>query len=101
MTSVNSAQFGEICTGVWRDRVAVLKGRGFLSGEAALVRAVYWRLYKVGLKPTASAENYGSLGSISGYQLGVSCLLELNARPRFDGAPFLKDLLQRYRNEIA
>jgi len=37
--TINSAQFQEICNGVWRDRAVLLKGRGFLSGEAALMRA--------------------------------------------------------------
>ncbi len=28
-------------------------------------------------------------------------MLELNARPHFDGAPFLKELVERYQNEVA
>jgi hypothetical protein len=98
--TINSEQFQEICNGVWRDRTTVVKGRGFLTGEAALMRAVYWRLSKTGIKPILSEENYGSPRTISAYQLGVGCLLEVHGRPRFDGVPFLKDLLQRYKNEL-
>ncbi len=100
MTTINSEQFGEICNGVWRDRAAVLKGRGLLSGEAALWRAVFWRLCKSGVKPTNSAENYGSKPTILSYQLVVGSMLELHARPIFDGAPILKELVENYQNEI-
>ena len=78
----------------------LLKGRGFLSGEAALMRAVYWRLSKTGIKLILSAENYGSPRTTSSYELGVSCLLEVHGRPRFDGTQYLNDLVQRYRNEM-
>lgn len=98
--TINSDQFHEICDGVWRDRAKLLKGRGFLSGEAALMRAVYWRLYKAGIKPILSADNYGSPRAASSYELGVNCLLEVHGRPRFDGSQDLNDLVQRYRNEL-
>lgn len=97
---INSEQFQEICNGVWRDRVNVLKGRGLLSGEAALIRAVYWRLSKVGVRHTLAADNYGSPTAASSYELGVTCLLEVYGRPHFDGAHFLKDLAGRYKNEL-
>ena len=100
MTAINSKQFREICDGVWRDRTPLVRGRGFLSGEAALVRAVYWRLCKTGVKPAVSAENYVSPQAISAYQLGVSCLLELNGHPHFDCVPFLEQLIARYQNEV-
>jgi hypothetical protein len=100
MTTINSGQFREICNGVWRDRAAVLTGRGLLSGEATLVRAVFWRLCKAGVKPTGSAENYGSKPTILAYQLVVGRMLEVNARPPFDGAPILKELVERYQNEV-
>ena len=100
MTTINSGQFGEICNGVGRDRAAVLRGRGFLSGEAALVRAVYWRLWKAGVKPANSAENYNSKPTILTYQLVVRSMLEVSARPLFDGAPILKELVERYQNEV-
>lgn len=100
MTTINSEQFGEICDGVWRDRAAVLRGRGLLSGEATLVRAVFWRLCKAGVKPAGSAENYGSKPTVLSYQSVVGSMLELSARPPFDGAPILKELVERYQNEI-
>lgn len=98
--TINLEQFQEICNGVWRDRVMVLKGRGFLSGDAALMRAVYWRLSKAGIKAILSAENYGSARTVASYELAVSCLLEVHGRPRFDGAQYLKKLLQLYKNEL-
>jgi hypothetical protein len=100
LATISSEKFLEICNGVWCDRAAIVRGRGFLSEEAALVRAVYWRLCKFGGTPTVSAENYGSLQTVSAYQLGVSCLLELNGRPCFDGAPYLQELVDRYKNEL-
>jgi hypothetical protein len=99
MTTINSEQFGEICNGVWRDRAAVLRGRGLLSGEATLVRAVFWRLCKAGVKPANSAENYGSKPTILSYQSVVASMLDLSARPPFDGAPILKELVERYQKE--
>ena len=98
--TINSEQFQEICNGVWCDRSAVLEGRGFLSGEAALMRAVYWRLSKTGIKQIISAENYSSPRTVSSYQLGVSCLLEVHARPRFNSAQFLTELVRHYKNEL-
>lgn len=100
MSTINSEQFGEICNGVWRDRAAVLSGRGLLSGEATLVRAVFWRLCKAGVNSTGSAESYSSQPTVHAYQLVVGRMLEVNARPAFDGAPILKELLDRYQNEV-
>jgi hypothetical protein len=98
--TIDSKQFQEICNEVWRDRALVVQHRGFLTGEAALLRAVYWRLSKIGLKQIFAAENYGSPHSASSYELGVSCLLEVHGRPHFNGAPFLKTLVQRYKDEL-
>ena len=98
--TISSEQFQEICNGVWRDRSMLLKSRGFLCGEAALMRAVYWRLSKAGIKPILSAEDYGSPRTASSYELGVSCLLEVHGRPRFNGTQYLHDLVQRYKNEL-
>jgi hypothetical protein len=100
MTTINSEQFGEICNGVWRDRAVVTRGRGLLSGEAALVRAVFWRLCKAGVKPDGYAESHGSKPTILAYQSVVVRMLEVNARPAFDGAPILRELVERYQNEI-
>jgi len=98
--TINSKQFQEICNGVWRDRALLLRGRGFLSGEAALMRAVYWRLSKTAIKPILSAENYGSPHTASSYQLGVRCMLEIHGCPRFDGTQYLNVLLQHYKKEL-
>jgi hypothetical protein len=100
MTTINSEQFGEICNAVWRDRAAILIGRGSMSGEATLVRAVFWRLCKVGLKARGLAQNDSSQAEIVAYQSGVHRILEANARPAFDYAPILSELVNRYQTEI-
>src|SRR5436189_417582 len=100
MTTINSEQFGEICEAVWRDRASVLRGRGSLSGEATLVRAVFWRLCKAGIKTRGCAENDSSKPELLGYQLVVGRMLEANGRPAFDCAPILGKLVQRYGNEV-
>jgi len=98
--SINSDQVQEICNGVWRDRAMLLQGRGFLNGDAALMRAVYWRLSKAGIKVTVSAENYGSAQTLSSYEVAVNGLLEIHGRPRFDAARYLNELVQLYNNEL-
>src|SRR4030095_12329651 len=98
--TVNLEQFQELCSGVWRDRATIIKGRGFLSGEAALLRAVYWRLSKTGVKAILSAENYGTPRSVDSYQLAVNCMLEMHGHPRFNGAGYLAELIQRYKNDL-
>jgi len=101
MTTINSEQFGEICNAVWRDRAAILRGRGILSGEATLVRAVFWRLCKAGVKTKGCAENDSSKAAILGYQSVVGRMLEANGRPAFDSGPILNELVERYTNEAA
>ncbi len=101
MTTINSEQFGEICDAVWRDRAAVLRGRGSLSGEATLVRAVFWRLCKAGIKSKGCAENDGAKPEILAYQLIVDNMLKANSRPAFDSAPILNELLDRYQGEVS
>ena len=98
--TISAEQFQAICNGVWRDRAVLLKGRGFLSGEAALLRAVYWRLSKAGIRPILSPENYGSPHAASSYELGVSCLLEVNGGAHFNGMQYLNELVQRYTDEL-
>ena len=71
-----------------------------MTGEATQVRAVFWRLCKAGVNSTASAENYSSQPTVLAYQVVVGRMLEVNARPAFDGAPILKELLDRYQNEV-
>ena len=100
MTTINSEQFGEICNAVWRDREAVLRGRGSLSGEATLVRAVFWRLCKAGVSTKGSADNDVSKPAILAYESVVSRILKASGRPAFDGAHILKELTERYTNEV-
>ena len=101
MTTINSDQFGEICNAVWRDRAAVLRGCGSLSGEATLVRAVFWRLCNAGVKTKGCSENDGSKPTILAYQLLVGRMLETGGRPAFDSGPILKELVERYANEVS
>jgi hypothetical protein len=72
MDILASKRFRQICDGVWRDRAQILTGRGILSGEAALVRAAYWRLCKAGGTPGQSSDDY---------------------------TPFLNELVRQYRDE--
>jgi hypothetical protein len=74
MSLMDSKKVQQICDDVWRDRAAILTDRGVLSGEAALVRAVYWRLCKMGDRPTQSSDDY---------------------------APFIEELVRQYRDEAA
>lgn len=71
---MTSEMIKRICDGVWRDRAAILSGRGDLSGEDALVGAVYWRLCKAGRKPGESIA---------------------------DCAPFLREIVRQYRAEVS
>lgn len=96
--TISSDRFGEICEQVWRNRKAVVNGRSFLSPEAALARAVYWRLCKAGVTPTDRGTD-DNLDTFATYQLAVRCVLELSANPPFDSAPFLNKLVERYRDE--
>lgn len=99
MSVINSEEFERICDGVWRDRADVLMGRGILSGEAALVRAVYWRLCKAGGKPGKSIEGSDTAHLFLIYRQLVGGTLTQYAHPHFDGAPFLEELVRRYRDE--
>jgi hypothetical protein len=99
MTSINAEQFEEICDFVWNYRASILRGRGSLSGEATLVRAVFWRLCKSGIEAKGCADNDGSKPPFDAYQLVVRGMLEVNGRPPFDGAPILKALIDRYQHE--
>ena len=100
MTTINTERLEAVCNEVWRDRSAVFDGRGFLSFQAALARAVYWRLRKTTASRIDISENYIASQTFSTYCLAVNCLLELNARPPFDSAPFLQDLIQRCEDEV-
>lgn len=74
MNVMNPERVQAVCDDVWRDRDAILADRGVLSGEDALVRAVYWRLCKTGDGPARSSDDYD---------------------------PFLKELVRKYREEVA
>ena len=99
MGAITSKRFGHICDGVWRDRVAILTGRGILSGEAALLRAVYWRLCKAGAAPCKNIDDYDTEHTLRTYQLVVRSLLAQHAPTHFDGAPFLEEFVRRYGDE--
>jgi hypothetical protein len=100
MTTIDAKQFQDICDRVWIERAMVLRGRGRLSGEATLVRAVFWRLCKAGLKSRGCADHDASEPAILAYQLVVNKMLETNARPAFNGKLILNDLVARYQNEV-
>jgi hypothetical protein len=100
MSTIDTEKLEAVCSEVWRDRSAVLEGRGFLSLQAALARAVYWRLCKTTASRIDSSENYVASQTFSTYYMAVNCLLQLNGRPPFDSAPFLEDLIQRCEAEV-
>ena len=100
-TTIDATQFREICDRVWTERAMVLRGRGQLSGEATLIRAVFWRLCKAGIKSQGCAGNDGSNPPILAYQLVVNMMLKTGSRPVFDGEPILNELVERYQNELA
>lgn len=99
MTTIDAKQFREICDRVWVERAMVLRGRGQLSGEATLVRAVFWRLCKAGIKSRGCAESDDSKPAILAYQQVVSRMLKTSSRPAFEGEPILNELVERYQNE--
>ena len=100
-STINATQFGEICGRVWIDRASLLKGKGKLSGEATLVRAVFWRLCKAGIKTRGCVDADGTKPALLGYQLIVLEMLKTSSRPPFDGAPMLDALIDRYQKEAA
>jgi len=61
MSTISAEGFKQICDGVWNDRAAILFRRGELSGEDALVQALYWRLRKAGDEPEWSLNYYAPL----------------------------------------
>ena len=96
---VASDKFKRVCDQVWRDREAILTGRGCLTGEAALMRAVYWRLCKAwgGVSTCEDGSHAGQ--TLFTYQRLVSILLTQNAGPHYDGLPLLNKLVRQYREE--
>jgi hypothetical protein len=101
MSTINAQQFEIICDRVWTDRESVLRGSGKLSGEAALVRAVFWRLCKAGVNTKGCADTNGSAPALLAYQLVIVQMLKASSRPAFDGSSILNSLIHRYQNEAA
>jgi len=101
VTTIDVKQFEEICERVWSDRATVLKGGGELSGDATLVRAVFWRLCKAGIKAKGCVYTDGSAPPLLAYQLVVVRMLNRSGHPAFDSEPILKDLVERYQNEVS
>ncbi|MDT4955099.1 MAG: hypothetical protein QOH63_3134 [Acidobacteriota bacterium] len=100
MGAMNSEKFEKICDGVWRDRAAILTGCDNLRGEAALMRAVYWRLCNAGGTPGKDIVDSDPEHMLLIYQRLVGGTLTQCSRPRFDSAPFLKELVRRYMLEV-
>ena len=71
-SNITTEKIRQVCDGVWRDRASILETKGATSGEEALVGAAYWRLCKAGRSPGQSLS---------------------------DCAPFLRELMRRYRAE--
>jgi hypothetical protein len=101
MCEMDAEEFAKLCNGVWRDRLAILHRRGILSGETALVRAVYWRLRKSGAEPGCDSQAAEAAPTGSAYDLEVLRLLAQYADPSFAGGPILKELLERYAAEAS
>ena len=72
VTDVSEEKIKQVCDGVWRDRATILETKGVTSGEEALVGAAYWRLCNAGRTPGSSIA---------------------------DCAPYLRELIRRYRAE--
>jgi hypothetical protein len=70
--AASSENCRQVCAEVWRDRASIIEGRGDLSAEGALLRAVYWRLCKIGAEPGQGLSE----------------------------TPLLKDLIGQYREEV-
>lgn len=94
-----SEQFRRVCDGVWRDREAILTGRGGMSGEVALMRAVYWRLCKTWGAPERSTGDCHTGYMLLNYQRLVNIMLTQYAGSHFDGVSLLDELVRQYREE--
>ena len=98
-STINEKQFGQICDRVWVDRASLLRGSGRLSGEATLLRAVFWRLCNAGIKTKGCAETDSSVPALLAYQSVVTQMLKASSRPSFDSAPILDALIVRFQTE--
>ena len=99
MSIITPEKFKRICDGVWRDRDAILTRHGGLSCEAALVRAVYWRLCKSWAESGKSIDDCYTGNMLLVYRQLVGDMLTQHAGPHFDGAPLLDELIRQYREE--
>jgi hypothetical protein len=99
MSANKSERFKRICDGVWRDRDAILTRRGGLSGEAALVRAVYWRLCNAWGEPSQMTDAGHGGHTLPSYERLVSIMLTQHTGQHFDGVPLLNELVRQYRDE--
>ena len=99
MGSDKSEKFKRVCDGVWRDRDAILSRRGRLSGEAALMRAVYWRLCKAWGGSGQGTDGCYTEQILLDYRRLVSIMLTQHAGPHVDAAPLLNNLVSQYREE--
>ena len=99
MSTINSTRFEQICDGVWRDRDTILSGRGILSNEVAMLRAVYWRLCNAGVGQGQSVRDCDEEQMLTVYPRLVVSILTQKADPPFDGAPYLEELVNRSLEE--
>ena len=97
--TISAEQFNEICDRVWSERAVLLRGSGTLSGEATLVRAVFWRLCKAGIETRECGDINGSTSTLLAYQSMVAQMLKPSSQPAFDSTPILDGLIDRYQNE--
>lgn len=101
MGASKSDTFKRICDDVWRDREAILTRRGGLSGEAALLRAVYWRLCNAWGETGQTIDGCHAETALATYERLVGLMLTRNTWPHFEGAPLLDELVRQYRDETA
>ncbi|MGA9995057.1 MAG: hypothetical protein WBP93_06575 [Pyrinomonadaceae bacterium] len=99
MGKINSEGFRQICDRVWRDRGAILFWRGPLSGEDALLRAVYWRLHKEGVEQDQSVGDRQRDPKLLTYQVVLKCMLTQSAQSPLECVSSLKELVRRYKDE--
>jgi hypothetical protein len=98
-TVAASDKFKRVCDQVWRDREAILTRRGCLTGEAALMRAVYWRLCKAWGGVSTCEDGFHARQTLFTYQRLVSIMLTQNVGPHYDGSQLLNELVRQYREE--
>ena len=99
MSKIDSEGFRQICDSVWRDRGAILFWRGPLSGEDALLRAVYWRLHKEGVEQDKNVNAGHRDSKLLTYQAVLRSMLTQSSQMPLECASSLKDLVRRYEDE--